>query len=58
MSSLWCLDEFYLWSNSKNDGDDKGARHEGNNKFDDDDGNDRDNGLFRASRILGTMLTL
>lgn len=40
--------EFYLWFDLENDGHDEEARYESNDKFQDDDGNDRDNGFYRG----------
>ena len=41
-------DEFHLWSNSENDGDNKEIRRESSGKLDDDDGSDRGDGLLEG----------
>lgn len=41
-------DQFHLWSNSENDGDNKEARHESSGKFDDNDASDKDDGLLEG----------
>ena len=48
MSQSHAEDEFHLWSDLKNDGDNKETRHDSSGKFDDDDGSDNNDGLLEG----------
>lgn len=41
-------DEFHLWFDSENDGNNEEVKHDNNGKFDDDDGNDSDDNLLEG----------